>query len=225
MACELHGALGCDRERLRRRRRSPAARPPARARRGDAGRRDHVRGAAGRASELHHAPAGQGLAARWPYAAAYTKQIRVRVSPRDRRITNLRAALYTFGGQRIGASRPRTAVRGRATLTVRLKRIVRPCRRGVHDRADGRAQPRPVLRTKQATRVLRFRACTQAAGDLPEPARRPRVRLRRLLVASDPQQRPADPRTAQLVRPRRLVAGRRAEPGGAVRSADARPRA
>ena len=47
-----------------------------------------------------------------PYAAAYTRRIDVRVEPRGRRVTNLRAELYTFTGQRLAVSATRRAARG-----------------------------------------------------------------------------------------------------------------
>lgn len=98
-----------------------------------------------------------------PYAAAYTKQIRVRVSPRGPRIGNLRVVLYTFSGQRLGSSRPRRAVRQAATLTLRLDRTVAPLQAGsftlVLTGAPNRARS---CGPKQATRILRFRACAVA---------------------------------------------------------------
>lgn len=95
-----------------------------------------------------------------PYAAAYTKQIRVRVSPRGPRIANLRAVLYTFSGQHLGASRQRPAVRATATLTVRLQRIVRPLQAGAFTLVlTGEPNRDRSCGPKQATRILRFRAC------------------------------------------------------------------
>jgi hypothetical protein len=95
-----------------------------------------------------------------PYAAAYTKQIRVRVSPRGPRIANLRAALYTFSGQRLGASRPRRPVRAAAMLTVRLERIVRPLQAGAFTLVlTGEPNRDRSCGPKQAARILRFRAC------------------------------------------------------------------
>jgi hypothetical protein len=96
-----------------------------------------------------------------PYAAGYTKTVRVRVSPRGARIRNLQAAVYTFGGQRMAVSGRRRAVRFVATLKMRLGRIFRPLQVGMFTLVlTGEPNRSRSCGPKQATRVLRFRACT-----------------------------------------------------------------
>jgi hypothetical protein len=95
-----------------------------------------------------------------PYAAGYAKAVRVQVNPRAARIRNLRAALYTFSGERMAVSGRRRAVRVVATLTLRLERIFRPLQVGMFTLVlTGEPNASPSCGPKQATRVLRFRAC------------------------------------------------------------------
>jgi hypothetical protein len=95
-----------------------------------------------------------------PYAIAYAKQIRVSVTSRGPRIRRLRAELYTFGGQRVAASRPRRAVRGPTTLKLLLGRIYRPLQLGSFTLVlTGEPNASRSCGPKQASRVLRFRAC------------------------------------------------------------------
>jgi hypothetical protein len=95
-----------------------------------------------------------------PYAVAYTKDVLVRVNPRGVRIRNLRADLYTFSGERMGASAPRRAVEVVATLKLRLGRIFRPLQVGGYTLVlTGEPNASRHCGPKQATRVLKLRAC------------------------------------------------------------------
>ncbi len=95
-----------------------------------------------------------------PYAAAYTKDIRVRVDSGARRIRNVRADLFTFGGRRMGSSEARRAVRGSATLTVRLGRDFKPMQVGGFTLVlTGEPNAGRSCGPKQTTRVLKFRGC------------------------------------------------------------------
>lgn len=95
-----------------------------------------------------------------PYAATYTKDVLVRVSPRGPRIRNLRADLYTFSGLRMGSSTTRRAVRQVATLKLRLGRIFRPLQVGAYTLVlTGEPNPSSQCGPKQAIRVLRLRGC------------------------------------------------------------------
>jgi hypothetical protein len=94
-----------------------------------------------------------------PYAVAYSRTISVRVDTRGARIGNLGAELYTFAGRRMGASRSQR-VRGEATLGLRLNRIFRPLQVGAFTLVlTGEPNRNRSCGPKQATRVLRFRAC------------------------------------------------------------------
>jgi hypothetical protein len=98
-----------------------------------------------------------------PYALAYTKHVRVRVEPRGPRIRNLRGELYSFSGRRMGISPPRRAVRRVATLKLRLERIFRPLQPGGYTLVlTGEPNVSRSCGPKQATRVLRVRACQTA---------------------------------------------------------------
>jgi hypothetical protein len=95
-----------------------------------------------------------------PYAIAYAKQIRVRVTSRGPRIRKLRAELYTFGGQRVGASVSSRTVRTAATLKLALGRIYRPLQLGSFTLVlTGEPNASRSCGPKQATHVLAFRAC------------------------------------------------------------------
>ncbi|MDP2709743.1 MAG: hypothetical protein Q8O56_00870 [Solirubrobacteraceae bacterium] len=96
-----------------------------------------------------------------PYAAAYTQRIRLRVDPRGRRIRNLRAELYTFGGQRLAVSERRRAARGAVTLGLVLQRSYRPLQVGAFTlMLTGEPNASRSCGPKHTTRVLRMRPCS-----------------------------------------------------------------
>jgi hypothetical protein len=96
-----------------------------------------------------------------PYAAAYTKQIAVRVSSRGPRIRNLRAELYTFSGQRLAVSPPRRAMRVATTLKLRLDDVFGPLQVGGFTLVlTGEPNRDRSCGPKKTTRILRFSACS-----------------------------------------------------------------
>ncbi len=98
-----------------------------------------------------------------PFAAAYTRSIRVQLKSRGLRVRNVRAELYTFSGRRMGASMGRRTVRGTATLTLRLEREFAPIQAGAFTLVlTGEPNAARSCGPKTTTRVLRFRPCRQA---------------------------------------------------------------
>jgi hypothetical protein len=95
-----------------------------------------------------------------PYAAGYTKDVRVTVDAGARGIANLRGELYTFSGQRLGAGRARRWAAGTVTLSLRLARDYRPLQAGGFTLVL-KGDPRGACGEREATRVLRFRACRE----------------------------------------------------------------
>jgi hypothetical protein len=94
------------------------------------------------------------------FAAAYTKDIRVRMNSGSLRIRNVRADLFTFSGRRMGGSEERRAVRGFATLTLRLERDFAPMQVGGFTLVlSGEPNASRSCGPKQTTRVVKFRAC------------------------------------------------------------------
>jgi len=98
-----------------------------------------------------------------PFAAAYVKDVRVRVDSGARRIRNVRAELFTFSGRRMGASgRPRAAVRGAGTLTLRLERDFAPMQVGGFTLVvRGEPNASRSCGPKATTRVLQLRGCRE----------------------------------------------------------------
>ena len=96
------------------------------------------------------------------FAAAYTRDIRVRLDSGGLRIRNVRADMYTFGGRRMGASEARRAVHGAATLTLRLGRDFAPMQVGGYTLVlRGEPNASRSCGTKQVARVVKFRDCRQ----------------------------------------------------------------
>lgn len=95
-----------------------------------------------------------------PFAAAYTKDIRVRVNSGALRIRHLRADLFTFSGRRMGGSEERRAVRGFATLTLRLEPDFAPMQVGGFTLVlTGEPNASRSCGPKKTTRVVKFKAC------------------------------------------------------------------
>jgi len=95
-------------------------------------------------------------------AAAYEKDIRVRLDSGGLRIRNVRAELYTFSGREMGVSDVRRAMHGPATLTLRLDRDFAPMQVGGFTLLlKGEPNASRSCGPKHTTRVVKFRGCRE----------------------------------------------------------------